>query len=336
MNIEAQGHIEKITKEDIHVPEIEPGGSAIVFQRHEKYDRTRDSETAGSIFPEAAEDTYDRDKAFFEELLADGGEDTMVMVVSSDTQYAGKGYRSLETAQLAQDAAVEVMTDMGLDPAEHIINLSPDFTTETHEPTGQDITIMPLVVEPKMFDETPEFVDYLRDAYGEADTQPVVNDQGETEMRRIGLSPKAFGMFEMDHPDIKEKREEMGAEGVYDIVDRTKLAVRVLSAHAESFHRNHPGKKLVVWMASHYDTISPLVKDATGNSFEEFVPVDYGAGVIIELPPKDENGERQALLSTQKRERIALNIGSKATRSHESAVAEVARRRATRQEATNE
>lgn len=298
--------IPKVEKDDIYVPEIAPEGSVIVFQRHERYQRTRDAEDAGSIFPEAAEDTYGRDLEFFNELVEDSGEDVMVLFVSSDTQYAGKGRRSLETGQLAQDAAVEAMTAAGLDPNEHIINFNPNFNPGEHEETDQHITPMRHVREPQMFDQTPEFVDKLRDMFGAAE-EVSVTENGDTQMRRIGLSQDAWSAYESDTPEVQQARAETGAEGVYDILDRTKKGLRVLERYSDVFHAKNPGKKLVIWMASHYDTISPLVKDATDTSFDEYVPVDYGGGVLIELPPK-EDGERVVTLSTRSAH-VALNLG---------------------------
>ena len=120
-----------------------------------------------------------------------------------------------------------------------------------------------------------------------------------------GMSVEAFAAYEMDAD--KEEREAMGAEGVYDILDRTKKSVDMLSRYARWFHLQNPGKRLVIWTATHYDTISPLVKDATNVGFEEFVGVDYGAGVVVEVPPTT----REAIL-TAKGHRIPLQLGRKA------------------------
>lgn len=64
-------------------------------------------------------------------------------------------------------------------------------------------------------------------------------------------------------------------------------------------------KKLIIWAASHYDTISPFVKDATNVSFENHIPVDYGAGVVIEL-----NKETPPVLRAQG-QKIVLSLGKK-------------------------
>ncbi|MFZ1458481.1 MAG: hypothetical protein WAT17_01205 [Candidatus Saccharimonadales bacterium] len=264
--------IEKIEKEDIKVPSLENGDTAIVFQRHERYVRDRDAENTGSLIEEHAEAARDRDIAFFEKLFGNETSKTMVLFTSSDTQYTGGGYRSLETAQIAQDAAIKVLEKMGIDPSSRIINLSPDFITHGFKPTNQSIRPDTKIREPQIFD-TPEYVDYLRGKYGKEDGLGT------------GLGSTAWAMHEMDAE--KAVRKQMGAEGVYEILDRTKKSINVMDRYANVFHANNPDTALLIWAVSHYDTISPLVKDATGVSFGEYIPVDYGAGVVIELH-KDE------------------------------------------------
>lgn len=305
--------IPQIEKADIVAPEIPEGGTAIVLQRHERYQRDRDAEDAGSIFPEDAEQTRANDEAFFEEVLSEEGDsETMFFFVSSDTQYAGRGRRSLETAQLAQDAAVAVMERMGIDPKTRIINFNPDFRTNGHEETGQAIRPDRKLREPKIFDESPDFVEALGRKYNPPEVQADI-DARRTDVK---LSPQAFAAYEADVPEVAELREEHGAEGVHDILDRTKRSIRTLERYARVFHSANPGKRLVIWGASHYDTISPLVKDATGTEFDEFVPVDYGAGVVINVPPK---GEGETMLEAQG-QRVALDLGRRSVDSEVSVI----------------
>jgi hypothetical protein len=286
--------ISKIEKQDIKVPVIEPGGTAIVFQRHERYERDHTSDRAGSIFPEHAEAAKERDLAFFRDLLAkeEPGQETMFFFVSSDTQY-DSGRRSLETGQLAQDAAIEAMTELGIDPNSRILNLSDDFITKDFKETNQRIRPMVGLREPQIFNQ-PEYIAHLKNKYGEEDGPGT------------GLSQAAWGAHEADLE--KEVREKHGAEGVHDILDRTKESLRVLRRYSRVFHKQNPNKKLVVWATSHYDTISPFVKEATNTDFSEYLPVDYGGGVIINISP---NGE-ETILKAQGQE-IALELGRVAT-----------------------
>lgn len=299
----AENLIPKIEKDDIKAPVIEAGGTAIVLQRHEKYNRDRSAEDAGSITE--SEETIKQDTKFFEDILrqeeADGVE-TVVLFVSSDTQYADKGRRSMETGQLAQDVAAQVFADAGVDPNQRIINFNPNFSTNRSKETDQDIRPMKGIVEPKIFDDTPDFVKELGKKFNPPELQAEIDAQRSD----VQLSPQAFGAYEADLPEVKELREKHGAEGVHDILDRTKKTLKTLERYAGAFHANNPNKRLVIWATSHYDTISPLVKDATGTSFEEFVGVDYGGGVVIEVPPKHEGGETTLSAKGQK---VALPLG---------------------------
>jgi hypothetical protein len=159
---------------------------------------------------------------------------------------------------------------------------------------------MPGLVEPKIFDESPDFVKFLEEKY-KPDESP----------NSSGMSPEAFAAYEMDAD--KDIREAMGAEGVYDILDRTKHSVEMLRRYANWFHINNPGKRLVIWTATHYDTISPLVKDATNVGFDDYISVDYGAGVVLEIAPKS----KEAILSA-KGHRVALKLGKEIVTQSES------------------
>jgi hypothetical protein len=286
--------IPKIEKQDITAPIMQPGGTAIVLQRHERYERSRNAPNAGSLQPEAADAALHRDEAFFKDIVAQeiDGSETMVLFVSSDTQYAGNGRRSLETAQLAQNAAESVFQEAGVDPESRIINLSKSFKTKRHSPTDQDIRPMAHLREPQIFD-TPAYVDHLRQKYG------------AEEGAGTGISTGAWAAHEMDSE--KEIREETGAEGVYTMLDRTKQGISVLARYAAAFHEANPDKRLIIWATSHYDTISPLVKDATNTEFSEYLPVDYGAGVVMNIEP----GSREVGLTAQA-QRVVLPLGQRA------------------------
>lgn len=217
--------IGKVEKSDIIAPKLETGASAIVFQRHERYERTHDAENAGSLLPDVTEEARRRDEEFFREVLSGDKDDseTMVLFVSSDTQYADKGYRSMETAQIAQDAAVNVMTELGIDPMERIINLNPNFRTDIFEPTGQSIRPDGRLREPQIF-EAVEYVKYLKDMYG----------NGE-------LNSDAWQAHEIDA--AHEVRKRLGAESIYDMLDRTKKSLIIMEQYSQFFHAFNPGKK---------------------------------------------------------------------------------------------
>lgn len=273
----------KVEKEDIVIPELEVGQTSIVFQRHGKYDRSRDSETAGSVTVEHAEELYAYDKELFDTLFKQG--DTYVLFTSSDTQYAGKGFRSLETAEVAQKAATESLRDAGLDPNERIINFNPDFSTARHDETDQDIRPLPGIREPQIFNPRDiDYISHLQEKHGYGD------DEAKT-----GISPKGWAFHEFDGE--REVRETTDAESEDELIRRTKKTLAILERYARVWHANNPDKKLVIWAASHYDTISPLVKEVNGTArdgdgklVDAYQAVDYGGGVVINIPasPDDE------------------------------------------------
>ncbi|HEU5005080.1 MAG TPA: hypothetical protein VFT49_03275 [Candidatus Saccharimonadales bacterium] len=305
--------IPSIEKEDISPPKIEAGGTAIVLQRHEKYDRDRSSERSGSVFEDAAEAAKERALAFFKELLSneDPNSPTYVFFGSSDTQYNNKGRRSLETAELAQQACIEVMESLGINPAERILNLNTNHSLKKFDSNqqGQDLNIRPIIKlrEPNIFGDHDNhrlggidkeaaaksgdrrYFDYMIQKHG---------SEGDE-----AWTPEVWAIHEKDGEE--EKRRELGAEGVYDILDRTKRALAGLARYSEAFHDKNPEAKLLLWVTSHYDTISPLVKDAQGISLkgDEYLKVDYGGGVVINLP---KGGETVLEARSQK---VPLAIG---------------------------
>lgn len=272
---------EKITLEDIITPNLKVGETSIVFQRHGVYNRDISADTAGSITPESSAEMHDHDRKFFDDLLKQDG--VHVLFVSSDTQYGGKGHRSLETAQVAQDAAIEAMLDADIDPKERIINLNPAYMTARHDETDQDIRPIAGIREPQIFNPADvSYLEHLQKNHGYAD-----------EAAKVGLAPKAWAMHEMDAEP--EARLKTGAEGQEELIARTEKSLSLLERYARIWHANNPGKRLVIWTASHYDTVNPLVKKVDGTLRNEdgslsdaYQPVDYGGGVLINIPASPE------------------------------------------------
>lgn len=291
----------KIEIQDIVTPKLGAGDTSIVFQRHGIYSRDRRAENAGSITPESAEAMRVHDLNFFKEILSQP--DVYVLFTSSDTQYAEKGYRSLETAQVAQDAAVEAMLDADIDPMERIINFNPSYKTATHEPTDQAIRPLYGIREPQIFHpDDKQYLKYLGETYGYAD-----------EENKVGLSPRAWAAHEMDAEP--EERKKTSAEGQDDLIERTESSLAILERYAKIWHANNPGKRLVIWTASHYDTINPVAKKADGTLrsldgtlTDAYQPVDYGGGVIINVPAEPEKDK-----TLQRRDsKTAIHFGKSA------------------------
>ena len=262
-NAETSGLPTTLTKEDIKPKPGAPESTQIILQRHGAYERNRDSENVGSLPPESAQAEYEAALKYFESYLAALNEEERqnveIIVVSSDTQYFEGGRRSLETASLAQRAAEEVLKKYGI-PTENIINNTGRLSGD-----GQPRT-MPKLREPNFLNESPDFLDFMLEKYGDVNLD-------------------FWLAFEEDrHKDV---REQMGAEGPDDIADRTAFTIRVLARYAEAFHKANPGKRLIIWGATHYDTISPFVKrDVFDEPKEKQLLVSYGGGFTIDIDPE--------------------------------------------------
>lgn len=256
----------KIEKSDIKPTLPEIGGTEIVLQRHGKYERSADSPNVGSLTEEGVKEVYELSKDFFSELFDSASEDERkqvdVLVIASDTQYKGGGHRSMETAEQTIKALKEELKRLELDESQ-LLNSSGRYSGDG------EVRPTPKLREPQMFNESPEFVEFMREKYGDINLDFWIAFEEDTE---------------------KETREAMGAEGPDEIADRVKLMVDVLARYSRFYHKKHPDRRLVIWAATHYDTISPYVKREIFEVGKDAVlQVDYGGGISINLD-KDGGG----------------------------------------------
>ncbi len=259
---------ESIVRADLVPRELETGETEIVFQRHGKYERDVNAPDKGSLTPESQQAEYESAKQFFklqlETVPAEERSKVFILVIASDTQYLGDpeaGRRSTETANVVLRAAREVLVEYGLSE-DQILNDSTGIKGDGEaRPT-------PILREPKAFDESPEYIKFLKDKY-----------ENNTE---YGENSKFWQAFEGDWE--KEQREEMGAEGPEEMADRLQKSFNILARYAKFFHQKNPDSRLIAWAATHYDTISPYVKrELIGIDKDTFLGVDYGAGITVKL-----------------------------------------------------
>jgi hypothetical protein len=256
------GFPELITRDDIRPHPIAAGETELIIQRHGKYERN-EGPGVGSLPGSSRRDEQAAATAYFSgflEQLPEYDRKTVdLLVVTSDTQYKGGGRRSQETARIAQDSASEVFSRATM-AAGNIINLSHDLKGEGGPRPMKKLR------EPQMLNDSPDFRDFLIDKYGE---------NGEM---NLGF----WIAFEDDAE--KDLRLEMGAEGPDDIADRMLFSANTLARYSKLYHASHPDKRLIIWAATHYDTISPFVKrEIFGVSKEAKLQVDYGAGIVIDI-----------------------------------------------------
>lgn len=241
---------------------LDPGGTELVLQRHGEYRRDREAPDAGSLTPEAIRLETEAAAAYVAQLLAgispSERQRLHFLFVASDTAYAGGGQRSLETVTIAQRVTEVLLAEHDVQSG-NILNLSHDLMNRgAPRPMRQ-------LREPRMFADSPDFVAYLREQYGD-------------------MGKDFWIVFEEDAE--REARLDFGAEGPDEIADRMHQAVRVFSRYARLFHQARPESRLVIWASTHYDTISPFVKrDILHLEKRAAVLVGHGGGLTIDIAP---------------------------------------------------
>lgn len=272
----------KIEKSDIQPNLPLSGETEIVLQRHGKYERSTDSPKVGSLTEEGAQEIYTSGKDFFEKLFNSASESDRknidILVLASDTQYKGGGRRSMETAEQIIKAVKEEISKLNLAESQ-LLNTSGNISGKGGPRPAPNLR------EPQMIDNSPEFLQFLKDKYGD-------------------MNLDFWIAFEEDKE--KETRESMGAEGPDEITDRMKLMIDILARYSSFYHKKHPDRRLIIWAATHYDTISPYVKREIFETGKETpLGVDYGAGISINL---DKEGRGKVKIAGEEYE---VPIGTK-------------------------
>jgi hypothetical protein len=259
------GGPEEIRKEDLEMDAPDVGGTEIIIQRHEEYIRDKDHPEAGGLPPEARERAYNQTVSnlnrIMEQLSPEQRRSLDVMVIGSPTRYLGSGgMRSMETASAVLEGVRSVISNNDLS-SEQVLNDQARLKANAGQPIPSQ-----KIVEPRVFEDSPEFVEWLKQARG----------NGE-------INKDFWKAFEDDEGEVREKREEMKAEGPREMADRLANFTYALKRFAEKHHEKHPDRRLILWAVSHYDTISPFVKTRIGGGKDGYLPVDYGGGIGINI-----------------------------------------------------
>ncbi|HLD30937.1 MAG TPA: hypothetical protein VJB41_01940 [Patescibacteria group bacterium] len=268
--------IERITRESIKPRISEVGGTIIILQRNAKDDRRLDSEDIGALEAEAAEQTFLHAREFFDKIfegMDDKERETIdVMIIAGDTTLITpdgiKSYhkRAVETASQVIAGLKESMAKFSL-REQQLLNTAAS-------PDGGVIEVSELR-DLLMLEKSPEFVKFLIDKYG--------------------TGVKFWDAYESDAE--RETRLQMGAEGPDEIADRVNYALSLHAQIAEEYHQANPGRRLIVWAVSHYDSISPFIKKyIVGMEMSSYLPVDQGAGITISI---DKTGKATTTIQDQ-------------------------------------
>ena len=264
----------KIETSDIGINIPSTDGTRIIVQRHEKYIRDENDPTPGSLVPGAAikeyEDTVDRFREMLESINPEEQKEVDVLVIASDTHFKDHeewGQRCMETAQKIIEGIKIVLDEHNLSHTqllnEHEIESASGLKSRFRGETGQPRPTKN-VREPEIFTKSPDFVRFLEEQSG-----------GE-------INQQFWVDFESD--TYHAKREEMGAEGPWQMADRLAKFIDIISRYSEKYHKENPGRRLIIWTASHYDLISPyLRRHVLKLPKSHYLPVDYGAGFSFNL-----------------------------------------------------
>ncbi len=264
----------KIEKSDIVAQPLLANETEIVAQRHGDYVRDRNDSRVGSLTSEAEKEVRETAESYFRNLVEQTPVEERhtldVLFVTSDTQYFEGGRRSAETASIAQEAATKIFQEYGI-PLENIHNTRGDLKRVDENSEARP---MASLREPQFLDNNPEFANKLLQKYSQTE-----GPDGEKK-----LDVNFWIAFETDAE--AELRQQHGAEGPDDIAQRTAHSIDVLGRYAQIYHKRNPGRRLVVWAATHYDTISPYVRRdilKQDNYKDESLGVALGGGITIHI-----------------------------------------------------
>ena len=84
----------------------------------------------------------------------------------------------------------------------------------------------------------------------------------------------------------KEEREKLGVEGAKSIALRLQHFLSS-SKGSTNYHAAHPGRRLVFWMVTRFDTITPYLREILAHPAEcsAVIPVEHLGGILINITP---------------------------------------------------
>lgn len=234
-------------------PMVSRNCSQIILQRHCSYDRVNGSLNFESIdFQNMLVSSFINDLKNSTNL--DELKNTYFLFDSSNTTSSGNFKRCVETTNIAM-RLIKVFLEENRISSNHIINLNEESNY------GNAVRENSHLTEPKMFTDSSGYLEYLKEKHN-------------------GINKDFWIDFEEDLS--KEKRLELNSEGPNEIVDRAIKYISILQRYSKLFHAKFPNSRLIIWCGTHYDLISPLVKQKIlGYDKSDIVNVDYCGGISL-------------------------------------------------------
>ena len=250
------GEINRLTVDSSAIaPMINQYQTQLIFQRHCNYDRTN-----GGLIPESVNDQKKVIMSFINDIKTNFTlndlQNTYFLFTSSNATSFNSFKRCIETTNIAMSLVKQFLQENNIS-TNHIMNLNENsnYNGSIHE--SKQLT------EPQMFNDSTGYFEFLKEKHN-------------------GINLDFWIDFEEDLS--KEKREELNSEGPDQIVERAVRYVDVLQKYANHFHMKHPNSRLIIWSGTHYDLISPLVKQRILNwEKSDVVNVQYCGGISLAL-----------------------------------------------------
>lgn len=228
----------------------------IILQRHCNYNK----EYGGLV-----EESKNNQEIIVESFLTllkniDNVENTYFLFTASPAMIASNDFqRCIATTDIALAKVTEYFNKIGF--VNNVINVNSNLNYQDKVKKTSNLS------EPKMFTDDTGYLEFLKNLSG-------------------GLNQDFWINFEEDI--YKEERENMQAEGPDEIVARAERYIEILQRYASYFHLQHPNSRLIIWCGTHYDLISPFVKQDIFNlPKDSYLPVDNCGGISLIIDEKN-------------------------------------------------
>jgi hypothetical protein len=257
--------IKEIGLEELEINAPNPGESLFVLQRNIRDNRKKgENLEIGQLLPgskiEVQVDMSKKIEWAIESLRPEERKSVDFLVVASDTtlrtpdpEIKSEHKRSVETAEVVIECIKSALNRFELD-CNQLINMD-----------GKPIeNISRNLADLKVFEDCPEYVEYL--------------------LKKSKTEAEFWERYEDDKGEDREMRLKLGAEGPSEIAERIQNYLTVLKNATKEYHKTHPGRRLIIFIETHYDTISPFVKrNVIGKNMDEMLPVKNGGGISISV-----------------------------------------------------
>ncbi len=223
----------------------------IILQRHCNYDRDK-----GNLVEESIIDQKKVVIGYLSDLEKQDLANTYFLFIASNTMNKGQQKRAVDTIHIAMKETESFLLNNGISKS-HILNLDECLNYQGEVKQTAKLS------EPKMLTQKDGYLEFLKE-------------------KNVGMNLQFWIDFEEDK--YKEIREQLGAEGPDEIVERGVFYVQTIQRYAEDFHLKFPHSKLIVWCGTHYDLISPFVKQKIFNLDKSAaVFVEYCGGISLKI-----------------------------------------------------